>query len=151
MLYTKFGSIPQSETDGTEGWIPAPDKPECPEGKQVVWLNWEWVIRDPKPQDREGYQWNWNHGEMAWIESEYVVPVQPAPIPEPEVLAEPTPEVPAEPTPEPEIPAEPTPEPAPEEVVETPEVPVESMSTDQLSYLSTDQISALTTDQLSGL
>jgi len=141
MLYTKLGSIPQPETDGTDGWIEVADKPECPEGKEVVWLNWEWVVRDPKPQDREGYQWNWNHGEMAWVESEYVVPVQPAPIPEPEVTAEPTPEVSAEPTPEP----------TPEEVVETPEVPVESMSTDQLSYLSTDQISALTTDQLSGL
>lgn len=69
MLYTKLGSIPQPETDGTDGWIEAADKPECPEGKEVVWLNWEWVVRDPKPQDREGYQWNWNHGEMAWIES----------------------------------------------------------------------------------
>jgi len=69
MLYTKNGSIPQAQTDGTDGWIEAADKPECPEGKEVVWLNWEWVVRDPKPQDREGYQWNWNHGEIAWVES----------------------------------------------------------------------------------
>ena len=143
MLYTKLGSIPQPETDGTEGWIPAPDKPECPEGKQVVWLNWEWVIRDPKPQDREGYQWNWNHGEMAWVENEYVVPVQPAPIPEPEVTAEPAPE--------PEILAEPTFEPVSEEVVETPQVPVELLSTDQIGFLGTDQVSVLTTDQLARL
>ena len=68
MLYTKNGSIPQPETDGTEGWIPAPDKPDCPEGKQVVWLNWEWVVRDPKPEDRPGDQWNWNHSEMMWVE-----------------------------------------------------------------------------------
>ena len=68
MLWTKNGSIPYETTDGTEGWQPAPDKPDCPEGKEVVWLNWEWVIRDPKPQDREGYQWNWNHLEMAWVE-----------------------------------------------------------------------------------
>ncbi len=68
MLYTKNGSIPQAETDGTDGWIPVPDKPECPEGKEVVWLNWEWVIRDPKPEDRPGYQWNWNHSEMTWVE-----------------------------------------------------------------------------------
>ena len=68
MLYTKNGSIPQAETDGTDGWIPALDKPECPDGKEVVWLNWEWVIRDPKPVDRPGYQWNWNHSEMAWVE-----------------------------------------------------------------------------------
>ena len=77
MLYTKNGSIPQPETDGTDGWIPAPDKPECPEGKEVRWLNWEWVVRDPKPQDREGYQWNWNHGEKAWVESAWGVPETP--------------------------------------------------------------------------
>ena len=68
MLYSKNGSIPQDHTDGTEGWIEVADKPECPEGKEVVWLNWEWVIRDPKPADREGYQWNWNHGLMDWVE-----------------------------------------------------------------------------------
>ena len=69
MLYTKNGSIPQEETDGTEGWIQAPDKPtEIPEGKELVWLNWEWVIRDPKPADREGYQWNWNHADKQWVE-----------------------------------------------------------------------------------
>ena len=73
MLYTKNGSIPQPETDGTEGWIPAPDKPDCPEGKQVVWLNWEWVVRDPKPEDRPGYQWNWNHNEKAWVEGAWPV------------------------------------------------------------------------------
>jgi len=68
MLYTKNGSIPQAETDGTEGWIPAPDKPECPEGKEVVWLNWEWIVRDPKPADRPGYQWNWQHTTKSWVE-----------------------------------------------------------------------------------
>jgi hypothetical protein len=50
MLYSKNGSIPQTETDGTEGWIEIPDEPECPEGKEVVW--WYppgWVIRDPQP------------------------------------------------------------------------------------------------------
>ena len=73
MLYTKLGSIPQPQTDGTDGWIEVADKPECPEGKEVVWLNWEWVIRDPKPEDREGYQWNWNHGEMQWVEGAWGV------------------------------------------------------------------------------
>ena len=70
MLYSKNGSIPKPETDGTEGWIQVPDAPVCPEGKEVTWLNWEWVVRDPKPVDREGYQWNWNHAEMSWIECE---------------------------------------------------------------------------------
>ena len=71
-MYTKNGSIPKPETDGTEGWIEAPMPPDCPEGKEVVWLNWEWVIRDPKPVDREGYRWKWNHDQMQWIE--YALP-----------------------------------------------------------------------------
>ena len=97
MLYTKLGSIPQPQTDGTEGWIEVADKPECPAGKEVVWLNWEWVVRDPKPEDREGYQWNWNHSDMAWVESAWGVP-------------------------------------------ETPEITVESLTTDQISNLTTSQL-----------
>ena len=68
MLYTKNGSIPKPETDGTEGWLEVPNPPEAPEGKEVVWLNWQWVVRDPKPIDREGYRWKWNHEKMQWIE-----------------------------------------------------------------------------------
>lgn len=69
MLYTKNGSIPKPETDGTEGWLEVPDMPEAPEGKEVVW--WfppGWVIRDPKPEDREGYKWSWSQSEEKWIE-----------------------------------------------------------------------------------
>jgi hypothetical protein len=73
MLYSKLGSIPKPETDGTEGWIEVPDAPACPDGKEVVWWGSEWVIRDPKPQDRAGYQWNWNHGDKAWVECAYPV------------------------------------------------------------------------------
>jgi hypothetical protein len=72
MLYTKNGSIPKPETDGTEGWLEVPMPPEAPEGKEVVWLNWEWVVRDPKPVDRDGYRWKWNHDQMQWIE--YALP-----------------------------------------------------------------------------
>lgn len=68
MLYSKNGSIPKPETDGTDGWIEVPDIPQAPEGKEVVWLNWEWVVRDPKPVDREGYRWKWNHDQMQWVE-----------------------------------------------------------------------------------
>ena len=71
MLYSKLGSIPKPETDGTEGWIEVPDAPACPDGKEVVWWGSEWVIRDPKPVDRAGYQWNWNHGDKAWVECAY--------------------------------------------------------------------------------
>ncbi len=68
MLYTKNGSIPMPETDGTEGWIEVEMPPEAPEGKEVVWLNWRWLIRDPKPVDREGYRWKWNDDQGQWIE-----------------------------------------------------------------------------------
>jgi hypothetical protein len=68
--WTKNGSIPSTETDGTEGWQPAPSPPtDIPDGKELVWLNWEWLIRDPKPADRVGWQWNWNHADRAWVES----------------------------------------------------------------------------------
>jgi hypothetical protein len=64
-MYSKNGSIPKAETDGTDGWIEVPDAPECPEGKEVVW--WSppgWVIRDPKP-------WadcSWSQSEERWVE-----------------------------------------------------------------------------------
>ncbi len=67
MLYSKNGSIPKPETDGTDGWIEVPDAPECPEGKEVVW--WfppGWIIRDPKP----GLNWSWSQSEKKWIEYE---------------------------------------------------------------------------------
>ena len=78
-LYSKYGSIPQPETDGTEDWIEVPDQPECPEGKEVVW--WYppgWVIRDPMPASREGFCWLWSQSTQEWIESEIpvVLPVQ---------------------------------------------------------------------------
>jgi hypothetical protein len=81
--WTKNGSIPSQETDGTEGWQQAPSPPtEIPEGKELVWLNWEWIIRDPKPADRAGYQWNWQHDTRSWVEGswgtvEVVEPIQP--------------------------------------------------------------------------
>ena len=65
MLYSKNGSIPKAETDGTEGWIEVPDAPECPEGKEVVW--WSppgWVIRDPKPAGN----WSWSQSQEQWVE-----------------------------------------------------------------------------------
>jgi hypothetical protein len=73
MYWTKNGSIPSQETDGTEGWQQAPSPPtEIPEGKELVWLNWEWIIRDPKPADRAGYQWNWQHDTRSWVEGAWL-------------------------------------------------------------------------------
>ena len=68
--WTKNGSIPSTETDGTEGWQPAPEPPtDVPADKELVWLNWEWIVRDPKPADRAGWQWNWQHEGKTWVES----------------------------------------------------------------------------------
>ena len=64
-MYSKNGSIPKPETDGTDGWIEVPDAPECPEGKEVVW--WYppgWVIRDPKPESN----WSWSQSQEQWVE-----------------------------------------------------------------------------------
>jgi len=64
-MYSKNGSIPKAETDGTEGWIEVADAPECPEGKEVVW--WYppgWIIRDPKPDGN----WSWSQSQEQWVE-----------------------------------------------------------------------------------
>jgi len=64
-MYSKNGSIPKPETDGTDGWIEVPDEPVCPDGKEVVW--WYppgWVIRDPKPAGN----WSWSQSQEQWVE-----------------------------------------------------------------------------------
>jgi hypothetical protein len=38
---------------------------------EVIWWSHEWVVRPPKPADRAGYQWNWNHSDKAWVEGAY--------------------------------------------------------------------------------
>ena len=68
-MFSKNGSIPKLETDGTDGWIEVPDEPECPAGKEVVW--WYppgWVIRDPKPDGN----WSWSQSTGQWVE--YIPP-----------------------------------------------------------------------------
>jgi len=85
--WTKNGSIPSTETDGTEGWQQAPAPPaEVPADKELVWLNWEWIIRDHKPADRAGWQWNWQHESRTWVESAWQT-VEPLPVIEVETLA----------------------------------------------------------------
>jgi hypothetical protein len=76
--WTKYGSVPTTEPDGTEGWQEVPPPPtDIPEGKNLVWLNWEWIVRDPKPADRAGYQWNWQHESRTWVESAWQTELQP--------------------------------------------------------------------------
>lgn len=67
MLWTKNGSIPYPTTDDTEGWQPAQEKPDAPEGKEVIWVAPQWIVRDPQPSNREGYQWAYFLNE-GWVE-----------------------------------------------------------------------------------
>jgi hypothetical protein len=125
-LFTKNGSIPCEQTDGTEGWISAPDKPDCPEGKEVVWLNWEWNVRDPKPVNRYGFKWKWVHDSKSWAEYPFNEP----PVPEVVEVAEVAPS---------------------QESVETSSAQIQALTTEDISALSTAQISSLTTEQIGGL
>lgn len=68
MLYSKNGSIPKPETDGTEGWIEVPDAPEATEGQEVIWcFPPGWVVRDVMPPVREGYRWAY-YLDRGWVE-----------------------------------------------------------------------------------
>ena len=88
-LYSFKGHYPVEQIDNNKGWYEVPAKPEAPEGKEVRWENAEWVVRDPKPEDRPGYQWNWNHDAKDWVECEYLAT---APVDDiPEMVLEPTP------------------------------------------------------------
>lgn len=88
-LYSFKGHYPVEQIDNNKGWYEVPAKPEAPEGKEVRWENAEWVVRDPKPEDRPGFQWNWNHTDKAWVECEYLAT---APVDDiPEMILEPTP------------------------------------------------------------
>lgn len=72
MLYSKNGSIPKPQTDGTEGWIEVPEAPVAPEGKEVVW--WSppgWVVRPIKPS-KDGFDYSWSQSEEKWVEHELV-------------------------------------------------------------------------------
>lgn len=69
MLYSKLGSIPKPETDGTEGWIEVEVAPTPGEGQEVVW--WYppgWIVRPLQPI-KEGFVYNWSQSEGVWVES----------------------------------------------------------------------------------
>jgi hypothetical protein len=71
MLYSKNGSIPKPQTDGTDGWVEVPEPPMAADGQEVVW--WfppGWVIRPVKPADEAGFVWNWSQSSEAWVKSE---------------------------------------------------------------------------------
>ena len=65
MLYSKNGSIPKPETDGTEGWVEVPEAPTAGEGEEVVW--WSppgWVVRPIKPNKTS----KWSQSEGKWVD-----------------------------------------------------------------------------------
>jgi len=65
MLYSKLGSIPKTDTDGTDGWIEVSDPPIAGEGQEVVW--WfppGWVVRPVKPEGN----WSWSQSTEQWVE-----------------------------------------------------------------------------------
>ena len=67
MLYSKNGSIPKTETDGTEGWIEVEEAPAPGEGQEVVW--WfppGWVVRPVCPNE-PGMAYNWSQSEGQWV------------------------------------------------------------------------------------
>ena len=70
MLYSKLGSIPKTDTDGTEGWVEVDDLPSSiPEGYEVVW--WSppgWVIRPIKPEATETKDFSWDQPSNSWVE-----------------------------------------------------------------------------------
>lgn len=74
MLYSKNGSIPKPQTDGTDGWVEVPEPPVAPEGMETVW--WDhpgWVVRPVKPAAEEGFVWKWSQSEEQW--NKYGVPI----------------------------------------------------------------------------
>lgn len=74
-LYSFKGHYPVEQIDSQEGWYEVPAKPVPAEGQEVAWVNAEWVVRDLKPEDRPGYQWNWSHDDRAWVECAFGTPV----------------------------------------------------------------------------
>ena len=85
-LYSKNGSIPKPQTDGTEGWVEVPEAPTAGEWQEVVW--WSppgWVVRPIKPV-KDGFYYSWNQSDEKWVEyaisevveapSEVVIPAE---------------------------------------------------------------------------
>ena len=75
MLYSKFGSIPKTDTDGTDGWVevgypinPVLDGYEC-----VWWSPPGWVVRPVKPDTNADWSWNQSLGQWVMLENAQVL------------------------------------------------------------------------------
>ena len=68
-LYSKNGSVPKTDTDGTEGWVEVPLPPTPGPGEELVW--WSppgWVVRPVCPNEA-GMTYNWSQSEQKWVAS----------------------------------------------------------------------------------
>jgi len=83
MLYSKNGSIPQPQTDGTEGWIEVGDPPSIQEGvglEVVWWYPPGWIVRTHQPPDTETTVWKWSQTEVKWVEYPRTPPAPEEPV-----------------------------------------------------------------------
>lgn len=67
-LYSKLGSIPKPETDGTDGWVEVPVAPTPGPGEELVW--WcppGWVVRPVMPDPVDGHCWSWSQSQTKWV------------------------------------------------------------------------------------
>jgi hypothetical protein len=74
-LYSKNGSIPKPETDGTPGWVEVPEPPVPGPGEETVW--WcppGWVVRPVEPAPVEGHAWGWSQSEGKWVSYRVATP-----------------------------------------------------------------------------
>lgn len=73
--WTKNGSIPSTETDGTEGWQPAPEPPtDVPDGHELLWASGEWHVLTPKPTEPGTWRWYVGVGWVKRVEKNVALP-----------------------------------------------------------------------------
>lgn len=68
MLYSKNGSIPKPQTDGTDGWIEVSSPPTPGPGQETIW--WYppgWLVRPIQPAPVENHVWNWSQSTQSWV------------------------------------------------------------------------------------
>ena len=58
------GVYPQVMIDDSPGWILVPDPPPAPEGKETIWLNFQWVTRNIQPDPIPNTKWKFSHSEF---------------------------------------------------------------------------------------
>ena len=67
MLYSKFGSIPKTDIDSTDGWVEVgyPPNPVAEGYECVWWFPPGWVVRPIKPNTDD--DWSWDQSLGQWV------------------------------------------------------------------------------------